>query len=100
MELIVTIVLMILTGVIIFGKKDKISLLLSKLVPLMSALYLLVVLFIVIKNINLILGLIAEIVSQAFGIRQAVGGSLGAVIKRELFSNEAGSGSALVSGIG
>jgi len=97
-EWIVTIILMLLTGVVIFGKKDKISSLLSKLVPLMSALYLLVVLFIVIKNINLIPGLMIEIVSQALGIRQAVGGSLGAVImigvKRGLFSNEAGSGSA------
>lgn len=97
-ELLVTIVLMILTGVVIFGKKDKISRLLSKLVPLMSGIYLLVVLFIVIKNIHLIPNLITEIVSQAFGIRQAVGGSLGTVImigiKRGLFSNEAGSGSA------
>ena len=97
-ELVVTIVLMILTGLVIFGKKDKISRLLSKLVPLMSGIYLLVVLFIVIKNINLIPNLITEIVLQAFGIRQAVGGSLGAVImigvKRGLFSNEAGSGSA------
>lgn len=97
-ELMVTMILIVLTGVVIFGKKDKISMLLSKLVPLMSALYLLVVLFIVIKNIDLIPGLITEIVSQALGIRQAVGGSLGAVImigiKRGLFSNEAGSGSA------
>ena len=97
-ELVVTVILIILTGVVIFGKKDKISMLLSKLVPFMSALYLLVVLFIVIKNIDLIPGLITEIVSQALGIRQAVGGSLGAVImigiKRGLFSNEAGSGSA------
>ncbi|WP_310739965.1 MULTISPECIES: alanine/glycine:cation symporter family protein [Psychrilyobacter] len=97
-QLTVTMILIVLTGVVIFGKRDKISMLLSKLVPLMSALYLLVVLFIVIKNINLIPGLMTEIVSQALGIKQAVGGSLGAVImigiKRGLFSNEAGSGSA------
>ncbi len=97
-ELVVTVAVILLTGLVIFGKGDKISPLLSKLVPLMSAFYLLVVLFIVVKNITLIPGLISDIVSQALGFKQAVGGTLGAVVmngvKRGLFSNEAGSGSA------
>ncbi len=97
-ELVVTIVVILLTGIVIFGRGDKISPLLSKLVPLMSAFYLLVVLLIVVKNITLIPGLISDIISQALGFKQAVGGTLGAVVmngvKRGLFSNEAGSGSA------
>ncbi len=97
-ELVVTMVVILLTGIVIFGKRDKISPLLSKLVPLMSAFYLLVVFFIVVKNITLIPGLISDIISQALGFKQAVGGTLGAVVmngvKRGLFSNEAGSGSA------
>ena len=60
--------------------------------------YFLVTLFVIIKNITLLPSVIGNIFSQAFGIRQFAGGGLGVIVmngvKRGLFSNEAGSGSA------
>lgn len=93
-----SILLVILTGITVFSKRDRITPLLSKMVPVMAVVYLGLVMLIVIKNINLIPGLLISIVTEAFGIKEAVGGSIGAVVmngvKRGLFSNEAGSGSA------
>ena len=55
-------------------------------------------LFIIIKNIGLLPSVFQRIFAEAFGLRQAVAGGFGAVlmngVKRGLFSNEAGSGSA------
>ena len=64
----------------------------------MALLYLLVTVFIIVKNAGLLPSVFQRIFAEAFGIRQAAAGGLGAVImngaKRGLFSNEAGSGSA------
>ncbi|MBO4991751.1 MAG: alanine:cation symporter family protein, partial [Firmicutes bacterium] len=53
---------------------------------------------IIVKNFQLIPGVFERIFQEAFGLRQVAGGGLGAVVmngvKRGLFSNEAGSGSA------
>lgn len=50
------------------------------------------------KNINILPDVFKRIFEEAFGIRQVAGGGFGAVlmngVKRGLFSNEAGSGSA------
>ena len=71
---------------------------LDKMVPAMAAIYLVVVIFIIIKNITILPAVIQDIFEHAFGIRQFLGGTFGSVImqgvKRGLFSNEAGSGSA------
>ena len=68
------------------------------MVPVMALLYLLVTVFIIVKNAGLLPSVFQRIFAEAFGIRQAAAGGLGAVImngaKRGLFSNEAGSGSA------
>lgn len=97
-ERITTVILVVLSTVVIFGKKDKTARVLDKVVPVMSIIYIGVVLFIIIKNFNLIPKVLTDIVTQAFGIRQGIGGVFGAVVmqgvKRGLFSNEAGSGSA------
>lgn len=94
----VSMILVLLTGGVILGKADRVTPILSKIVPLMSVVYIGVVLVIMVKNIDQIPSLISSIVSEAFGIKEAVGGSVGAVVmngvKRGLFSNEAGSGSA------
>lgn len=91
-------VLAFLAGVVIFGKKDKIVKVLEKMVPFMAFLYLILVAFIIIKNITVIPSVFQRIFQEAFGIRQAIGGSFGAVVmegvKRGLFSNESGTGSA------
>ena len=57
-----------------------------------------ITLFIIITNITQLPEVFSRIFSEAFGLRQVAGGGFGAVlmngIKRGLFSNEAGSGSA------
>ena len=64
----------------------------------MAVVYFLVTIFIIVKNINLMPGVFERIFKEAFGLKQVAGGGFGAVlmngIKRGLFSNEAGSGSA------
>lgn len=92
-----TIVLVALAAVIVLRKNATVKFL-DFIVPVMAVLYFLITLFIIIKNINLMPGVFARIFKEAFGIRQVAGGGFGAVlmngIKRGLFSNEAGSGSA------
>lgn len=89
-----------LGAIVLFGKgrKDKIADVLNKLVPIMAILYFSLTLFILIKNIGSVPGMFLEIFEEAFGARQIVAGGFGAVlmqgVKRGLFSNEAGSGSA------
>lgn len=91
-------ILAVLAGIVIFGRKDKIVKVLEKLVPFMATIYLILVAFIIIKNIGVIPSVFKRIFLEAFGIKQAIGGSFGAVVmegvKRGLFSNEAGTGSA------
>ncbi len=97
-ERVTTIILVVLSATVIFGKKDKTAKVLDKVVPIMSVLYIGVVLFILVKNFTLIPNVLGEIVTQAFGIRQGIGGAFGVIVmqgvKRGLLSNEAGSGSA------
>jgi AGCS family alanine or glycine:cation symporter len=86
------------TAILTFGKASKIPKILEKLVPIMAAIYLLLVFVIILKNIGIIPRVLGEIVTGAFGFKQAIGGGIGAVVmagvKRGLFSNEAGLGTA------
>ena len=67
------------------------------MVPVMAACYFFITLFIIVRNAGQLPGVFGRIFAEAFGLRQAVAGGIGAVImngaKRGLFSNEAGSGS-------
>ena len=91
-------ILAFFAAIVIFGRKDKIVKVLEKMVPFMAFVYLILVAFILVKNITVIPDVFKRIFEEAFGIRQAIGGSFGAVVmegvKRGLFSNEAGTGSA------
>ena len=89
-------VLTLLTLVIIFGGIQRIARVSSIIVPVMALGYVGLALVIVILNITHLPGVIALIVSHAFGWEQAggVGMALMQGIKRGLFSNEAGMGSA------
>lgn len=91
-------VLTVVTGIIIFGGVKRIAKVAEAIVPVMAVLYLLVVTFVLVKNITLVPSVISTIVSSAFGFKQFAGGAIGAAvmqgIKRGLFSNEAGMGSA------
>lgn len=95
---IVGLVLCILTALIIFGGLKRIAHVTQVLVPVMAIVYILVALFVLIINITEIPAMFMLIIKNAFGMEEAVGGTLGAAvmngIKRGLFSNEAGMGSA------
>ena len=83
---------------VVFGGIHRIAKVSSVLVPLMAIGYFLLALTVVIMNIGILPDILKQIVLGAFGIEQFAGGTLGATmmtgIKRGLFSNEAGEGSA------
>ena len=95
---VVGVILTILTFVIIFGGIQRIAKVSSVIVPIMALSYVALALFVVVYNFKLIDDVISLIVSSAFGWNQAFGGMVGVAmmngIKRGLFSNEAGEGSA------
>lgn len=93
-----TTVLLVILAAIIVLRKDATVKVLDIMVPVMAGCYFLITLFIIVTNFSHLPVVFERIFSEAFGIRQAVAGGFGAVImngvKRGLFSNEAGSGSA------
>ncbi len=92
-----TVVLVILAAVIVLRKNATVRVL-DILVPVMAVCYFLMTVFLILKNITVLPSVFQRIFQEAFGFRQAVAGGFGAVVmngvKRGLFSNEAGSGSA------
>ena len=90
--------LVALTALVIFGGIKRIAHVVQIIVPVMAILYLLLAIYVCIINITEIPSVIQMIVMNAFGWEQAFGGSMGAAVlygvKRGLFSNEAGMGSA------
>nr|WP_202603418.1 sodium:alanine symporter family protein [Photobacterium halotolerans] len=99
---VVGMVLVALTGFIIFGGMRTIARTAEILVPVMAICYLLLALVVVAMNIEQVPSVIALIFRSAFGLEEAASGALGYTIaqgminglKRGLFSNEAGMGSA------
>ncbi|WP_111493596.1 MULTISPECIES: alanine/glycine:cation symporter family protein [Marinobacter] len=88
-------------GIVIFGGLRSIVRFAEFVVPFMAGLYVLAALVVIAMNITEVPGVLATIVKSAFGISEAAGGVAGSVtaamlngIKRGLFSNEAGMGSA------
>ena len=96
--IVVGVILAIITGMIIFGGVHSISSFTMVAVPVMAILYLLIGLVVIVLNIGEVPGMLSDIVLGAFGVREFVTGTFTAVIlqglKRGLFSNEAGMGSA------
>jgi AGCS family alanine or glycine:cation symporter len=92
------IVLAIVTGIVIYGGIKRIAKVADVVVPIMALGYIAMALVIILINIAEVPGVIATIVKNAFGFEEAVGGGMGAAvangIRRGLFSNEAGLGSA------
>ena len=93
-----TIVALVVLAAIIVLRKNATVKVLDVLVPIMAGCYFVVTVVIILLNIGQLPEVFGRIFSEAFGIRQVVAGGFGAVImngvKRGLFSNEAGSGSA------
>ena len=92
-----TIVLVIVAAVIVLRKNATVKVL-DIVVPIMAVIYFGITIFVILTNLPSIPGVFARIFKEAFGIRQVAAGGFGAVlmngVKRVLFSNEAGSGSA------
>lgn len=92
-----TIALVVLAAIIVLRKNATVKVL-DVLVPIMAGCYFVMTIVIIVLNIGQLPAVFSRIFAEAFGIRQVVAGGFGAVImngvKRGLFSNEAGSGSA------
>lgn len=92
------IILSALSLLVVFGGIRRIARVSSILVPVMALGYLALALFVIFKHADMIPQVFRLIFENAFGIGQIAGGGLGATImngiKRGLFSNEAGEGSA------
>ena len=92
-----TIFLVVVAAIVVLRKNATVHVL-DVVVPIMAGCYLLITLFVIIKNIGALPSVFQRIFEEAFGLRQVAAGGFGAVlmngIKRGLFSNEAGSGSA------
>ncbi|MFC7879121.1 alanine/glycine:cation symporter family protein [Isoptericola sp. NPDC057391] len=94
----VGIVLAVLAGLVIFGGLRRIAHVTQAVVPAMAVLYLLTGLAVVAVNADRVPEVVGAIFGDAFGVNEVVGATLGTVImqgvKRGMFSNEAGLGSA------
>ncbi len=91
----------VLAGVVIFGGIRSIAVVAEVVVPFMAAGYLLMAIWVLVTHAAQVPGVLADIVGGAFGLREAAGGVAGGIaaamlngVKRGLFSNEAGMGSA------
>lgn len=95
---VVAVILAVITAVIIFGGIKRVAKVSQWMVPTMAGAYILIALYIMVTNFTEIPGVLALIFKSAFGLSEVAGGALGAAmmngIKRGLFSNEAGMGSA------
>ena len=96
--LVVGIILSVMALLIVFGGIHRIANVSSVLVPLMAIGYFVLTIVVIVMNIQMIPHVFKVIVANAFGLEQTAGGAIGATImngvKRGLFSNEAGEGSA------
>ena len=96
--LVMGLILVVLSTLCVFGGIGRIAKVSSVIVPVMAILYVVLAVVIILMNLRLIPHVFAVILSNAFGLQQFAGGTLGATmmngIKRGLFSNEAGEASA------
>lgn len=96
--MIIGVVVAVAAALLFFGGADKISRISSVLVPIMAALYILIGLIIFFKNIGFLPEAMGVVMRSAFDWESIFGGFAGSCvvlgIKRGLFSNEAGMGSA------
>ncbi len=91
-------VLTVIAGFVVFGGIHRIAKVADVVIPVMAVAYLLMAFVIILINVADVPGVFVSIIANAFGWEEAVGGGMGAAIanglRRGLFSNEAGLGSA------
>ncbi len=92
-----TVILVVIAAIIVLRKNATVKVL-DVVVPTMAAFYFGITIFVIINNASLLPEVFTRIFQEAFGLRQMAAGGFGAAlmngVKRGLFSNEAGSGSA------
>lgn len=92
-----TVILVAVAAVIVLRKNTTVKVL-DIMVPIMAGVFFLLTLIIMAIHITELPGVFKRIFTEAFNFRSAIGGGFGAIlmngVKRGLFSNEAGSGSA------
>ena len=92
-----TVILVVISAIIVLRKNTTVKVL-DIVVPIMAVFWFGLAVFTIVKNAALLPAVFTRIFEEAFGIRQVVAGGFGAAlmngVKRGLFSNEAGSGSA------
>ena len=92
-----TLILVALAAIIVLRKNTTIRVL-DVMVPVMAFFYFGITVFVIINNAAMLPEMFSRIFQEAFGLRQVAAGGFGAAltngVKRGLFSNEAGSGSA------
>ena len=104
-RLVTGIVLAVIVGLVIIGGIKRIGTVAGKLVPFMCVLYLVAAFAVLLANATAVPGLLLDIVTSAFSPQEATGAFLGGSIgwafstglRRALFSNEAGQGSAPIA---
>lgn len=91
------VILCVIAAVIVLRRNVTVKVL-DVVVPVMAGFYFFLTVFVIINNFTALPGVFARIFQEAFGLRQIAAGGFGTVlmngVKRGLFSNEAGSGSA------
>lgn len=96
--IVIGIILAVVTAFIIFGGMHRIGIITSYLVPIMAGIYILLGIYISVTNLDKMPEIFSTIFSEAFDFKALSGGVAGTCvmhgIKRGLFSNEAGMGSA------
>lgn len=91
------VILCVMAAVIVLRRNVTVKVL-DVVVPVMAGFYFFLTVFVIINNFTALPSVFARIFQEAFGLRQIAAGGFGTVlmngVKRGLFSNEAGSGSA------
>jgi len=98
--LVVGAVISVITFLIILGGIKKIANACSKIVPIMTLLYVVTAIYVVIKNINIVPNILIDVITAAFDFKSIGSGFLGSIIiglQRGIFSNEAGLGSGAIA---
>ena len=92
-----TVILVALAAFVVLRKNATVKVL-DIMVPVMAAFYFVIAIIVILMNLGQLPQVLSRIVQEAFGLRQMAAGAFGAAlmngVKRGLFSNEAGSGSA------
>ena len=97
-KILIGVILAVLTTLVIFGGVHRVAKISEVIVPIFAVGYILVSLFVIAINIDKLPDIFKLIIENAFGLKAIAGGGIGTTIimgvKRGLFSNEAGMGSA------